>query len=201
MPYATILTAVVKAAAVAVISLAAAVAAADKPVYRIAPLEPTQVAEVPRSEIKEGLIYRYYNENLGRSVWGVAQADGSFRYALGPGSVQPVERFDLRLTDEERSRIVNDAAPGLEGYLESTGRTPTIALDYQLRWQLVKTASISKIYDLETQRRWEWHGKRQLSVLHSSGNRWAVVNRQYVPLVDPPQLYSLSPSHTPGCCH
>ncbi|MEM9352863.1 MAG: hypothetical protein AAGA92_07605 [Planctomycetota bacterium] len=200
MPYAAILTAAVKAAAVAVISLAAAVAAAEHPVYRIAPLEPSQVVEVPKSEIKEGLIYRYYNEKLDRSVWGIAQADGSFRYALGPGSVQPVERFDLRLTEEERSRIVNDNAPGLEGYLASTGRTPTIVLNDQLRWELVKTASISKVYDLETHRRWEWHGKRKLSVLHSSGNRWIAAGGDYAPLVDPPHLHSLSPNPA-ACCN
>src|SRR5262245_1132761 len=70
-------------------------------VYRVQPTQKgnEQIA-VPPAEVKRGLAYNYYNEKLGRRVWGFANGDGTFKYAFGQGTVLPTTRFDLRLSPE-----------------------------------------------------------------------------------------------------
>lgn len=155
-------------------------------VYRMQPsFERAEMVIVPPAEIKPGLAYNYFNKRLGRRAWGIAQEDGSFKYAFGEGSVLPAEQFDLRITPEMRSMLLQQGAPGLEQALATTGSKPMVRLDAEGRWRLLPAPSSTRVYDLPTGHRWQWHGKRRSAVLHTYGDQWLLVNGRFVPSTGP----------------
>jgi hypothetical protein len=155
-------------------------------VYRMQPsFEKSEMVVVPPDEIKTGMTYNYYNQTLGRRVWGFAQEDGSFQYAFGEGAVLPATLFDLRITPELRSMLLERGAPGLEQALAATGGTPSVRLDADGQWSLLPVHSSARIFDMETGHRWEWHGKRRVAVLHTYGDQWRMVDGRYRPATGP----------------
>jgi len=155
-------------------------------VYRLQPsLEATALVLVPPAEIKEGLAYNYYNQRLSRRVWGFAQADGSFQYAFGEGTSLPTDRFDLRLSAEAESQLLERGAPGLQESLATTGGTPAVRLNAAGRWELLSFRTSARVFDLETGHRWEWHGQRRVAVLHTYGDQWQIVEGRYRPATGP----------------
>lgn len=150
-------------------------------VYRVNP-PGQQLVVVAQKEVKPGYVYKYFNKQLGHHVWGLAAKDGSFRFAMGPGSMQPTERFDLRLSTAQQEQIVDEQVPGLFQGLEKTGRKVFLELGVNDQWKLHQTTSIPKVFDLLTSRRWEWHGGRQVAVMHTSGYLWQWLQGRYYPL-------------------
>jgi hypothetical protein len=160
-------------------------------VYRVQPrMEATELVLVPPAEIKEGLAYNYYNERLGQREWGFAKADGSFQYAFGEGSVLPTDRFDLRLSAEAQSQLLERGAPGLQQALAQTGARPALRLNAAGQWELLSFRSIARVFDLETGHRWEWHGRKRKAVLHTYGDQWQIVDGRYLPATGPVILLS-----------
>ncbi len=141
-----------------------------------------QLMAVPQGEIKLGFVYKYFNPRLSRHVWGIAIEGGRFRYAFGPGSMQPADRFDLRISESQRRKIIEENAPALSRGIEGLGRDVFLQLDANDQWQLYLSTSIPKAFDLMTNRRWEWHGNRRVGVLHTQGPLWTWKDDRYLPL-------------------
>jgi hypothetical protein len=155
-------------------------------VYRSQPsFHKKEMVIVLPEEIKVGFLYNYFNERIGRRVWGLALEDGTFQYALGEGSIVPADMFDLRITPEMRSMLLEQGSPGLEQALATTGGHPAIVLGAEGKWTLLSASSSARVFDIETGHRWEWHGKRRLAVLHTYGDRWERINGRYRPATGP----------------
>lgn len=149
-----------------------------------------RLVPVPRSEWKAGHVYFRFHPGLARHVWSLATADGGFRYALGPGSVQQTRQFDPRASTEERQRALQARAPEMARLLEIQGTLPTVILGADERWDAHVGPSVVSVFDLDTGRRWEWHGIAPVGVIHSGGPRWARQGSGYGPVdpVRPPVL-------------
>jgi hypothetical protein len=145
---------------------------------------------VPAKERKAGHVYYRFHPGRGRHVWSIATADGGFRYAFGPGSVQQTRQFDLRASPEERQRQLQARAPELARLLEIQGSLPTVRLGADDRWELNAGPSVTSVFDLDTGRRWEWHGTEPVGVIHSGGPRWRAAEKDYLPVdpISPPVL-------------
>lgn len=150
-------------------------------VYRYDPMTGTLVV-VAANRIRPAGIYNRFDPGRGRWVWSKAAADGSLRYAIGPGSVQQVRYFDLQGTAAEQRRALEKQAPELARMLTIQGARPTLELDEQGIWQLGPTPHVSAIYDEATGQRWEWHGDRPSAVIHSCGRLWTYADGDYLPI-------------------
>ncbi len=153
---------------------AATVDAAVNPgtVYRLDLFTET-LRPLTAGEIKPGAVYFRHSASAGRHVWSRVKADGSFEFAMGPGSVQPAWRFDVREGREEQLRELEQRAPELYKRLMTQGARPMLRLDDQGRWQIDLASNEGRVFDLETGHRWEWHGGRRVAVVHSGGRSWS----------------------------
>lgn len=134
------------------------------------------------SELKPGAVYFRYSASSGRHVWSRAVADGSFEFAMGPGSVQPAWRFDVREGREEQLRALEVRAPELYKRLITQGARPMLRLDDQGRWQIDLASNEGRVFDLETGHRWEWHGGRRVAVVHGGGRSWTHQAGKFAPV-------------------
>lgn len=157
-----------------------------------------ELVPAPRKEWKPGHVYYRFHAGLGRHVWSIAGPDGGFRYAIGPGSVQQTRQFDLRASPEERQRQLRTRAPEMARLLEIQGTLPTVRLGADDRWDLNVGPTVTSVFDLETGRRWEWHGTEPVGVIHSGGPRWSPTSTAFSP-VDPvrPAVLPLSAAECP----
>lgn len=152
-------------------------------IYRLHPdLETIRAILVPPTEVKPGFVYNYYHAGLKQRAWGLAKEGGDFEYAFGEGTTIPTNKFDLQLTPQMQERVVEERAPRLMRELDTIGRSPAVQLDSQGHWSLLKYPSSSRVFDMATGQRWEWHGMRRLAVLHLGGNLWHIVNGEYQPM-------------------
>jgi hypothetical protein len=184
---------VLRASALLTLSMIAATAAAQEPVVPAAP--PTedraailrydpfikQLVAVPLSEIKPGYVYNRYSAPLRRRVWSVAGENGEFLYAMAPGSVQAAWQLDLRASRERQFQELIAQAPELARMMDDRGARAYVQLDENDVWQLVPRITIANVYDLETLRRYEWHGQRRVSIVSSTGYEWLQVDGEFVP--------------------
>lgn len=155
-------------------------------IYRFQPgLKGATMELVPPAEVKTGLAYNYYQPQLGRHVWGFAQADGTFRYAFGEGTVVPTDRLDLRISKQLMEQLLERGMPGLTKRLEMTGGSPAVQLLKDDDWELMPTKSSLRVFDLLTGHRWEWHGKNRKAVLHTYGDQWQAIDGRYYPATGP----------------
>ena len=138
-------------------------------VYRHDPIL-AKLVVVPAAEIKKDHVYFRYSPARGR-----------FLYALGPGSVQPVRLFDIRATDEEKRRALESRAPAAAKLFATQGAQPALTLDAAGEWKLAGTPTDGSVFDVESGRRFEWHGDRMVEVVHSGGNSWSRRGGRYVP--------------------
>ena len=158
-------------------------------VYRLHPdLENVKLVRVTAAEIKPGLVYNYYNEQLNDRAWGLAKEGGGFEYAFGEGTMMPTNKFDLQLSPEMQARLLNERAPGLLRQLNNVGRSAAVQLDGNGVWKLLRFPSSARVFDLATGLRWEWHGDRRLAVLHTGGNLWHIVAGEYYPVTIVPDV-------------
>jgi hypothetical protein len=149
-------------------------------VQRFDPFKDELIA-VPAAEIKPGFLYNRYSERMGRRVWSLALPGGGFEYAMAPGSTQPARLLDLRATEAQMREELLERAPELAQVLDVRGGTAFVRLMPDNTWQVVQQPTIASVFDLETSRRWEWHGVRRVAVLHTLGYEWSVVDGQFVP--------------------
>ena len=154
-------------------------------IYRYDPVK-GRVLPIPAKELKPGHVYLRHVPRIGRHAWSLADADGSLRYAMGPGSVQLARQFDLRISEAERQREFEARAPELARRLAILGARPTVRLDDDGQWKLQQTPGLAHVFDLETGARWEWHGDRRTPVVHSGGNSWGLVAGRYRPAFGSP---------------
>lgn len=136
---------------------------------------------VPRSEIKPGMIYYRYSDKSRQHVWSRANTRGGFEFALGPGSVQPAWRFDIREGRETQLQVLQQRSPNLYRRLITEGARPMIKLGDDGHWELDVASNEGRVFDMETGQRWEWHGGHRVAVVHTSGWTWAYQNGDYVP--------------------
>jgi hypothetical protein len=189
----------------------AAQQAAVEPLAKLAPLEADEAAfyrydpflqemiPVPRLEIKPGYLYTRRSEQLGRRVWSIARADGGFDYAMAPGSVQPAWRLDLRASAERQRAELEARAPEMAQIMDIRGERAHVKLDDAGVWQLATLPTIPSVYDLQTLRRWEWHGQRRVAVVHTDGYEWSVVRGKYSPAFVLAPAWVVGPTWSYGC--
>ena len=150
-------------------------------VYRFDPLV-EKYEPVAAAAIKPDSIYRRYSTSLNRWVWSTADREKRLVYAMGPGSVQPMSRFDLSASAEERTRRLEAKAPDLARLYVAQGSKGALKLLPDGSWALHGVSEVPHVYDLESGQRWEWHGDRRAGVTHTGGNSWVWSNGGYVPV-------------------
>jgi hypothetical protein len=159
-------------------------------VYRFDPLRDELVA-VPAEEIAPGYVYNRYSPTMGRRVWSLALEGGGFEFAMAPGSVQQAALLDLRATAEELREELLEQAPELAKIMDIRGAVAHMRLTEDDRWELVQQTTISSVFDLETSRRWEWHGPRRVAVMHTTGYEWMLVDGKFLPAVIYPRPWEI----------
>lgn len=157
-----------------------AAAAPNREIKRFDPVGGGLVV-VPVVEVIPGKIYNHFSEQLDRRVWAFALADGQFSHALGEGTTQPIRRFDLPISTEEQMEMVAVVAPRWAKAMRQIGSDIYVRLQADGTWKLIRHSTISSVFDVESGRRWEWHGTRRVAVGHTGGYRWQVSDGRYVP--------------------
>ena len=91
-----------------------------------------------------------------------------------------IEQFDLRMTDEEAKQALKNIDPKLAFEVSTeVGIKVFLRLEADNTWKLVRTKSVSSIYDLETDLRWEKQWNRYLPVIHLCGDNWQYRDGSY----------------------
>lgn len=167
-------------------------------VYRFDPVT-QKYSPIARKDLKKGHVYYRHSPRLGRWVWSKADADGTLRYAFGPGSSQPAALFDMLASSEDRTKALEKQAPELAKRLAISGAKPSLRLGADGRWALMPDSTRGRIHDLETGERWEWHGTHRTAVTHGPGiNAWTNDGTRSVPVGD--ERFSIPPSYDDSCC-
>jgi hypothetical protein len=164
----------------AVVFGASVVPAADAPsveppsldrslVYRFDPITET-FSPIEKAMLKPRHVYYRFSSVLGRWVWSKTADDGRLEFAMGPGSVQPAFLFDLTATMEERMRVLQERAPDVARLYAVQGARASMLLGDDEKWSLNGVQSLGYVRDLETGRRWEWHGDHRAEVVGGTGS-------------------------------
>jgi hypothetical protein len=159
-----------------------------------------KLVAVAPADVKPGFVYLRYSPQLKRRVWSVAAEGGGFLYAMAPGSVQPARALDLRATPQQMRAELMARAPELAKIMDIRGGVAYVVLTDQGAWQLVRQPTIANVYDLETGRRWEWHGERRVAVVHTGGDDWLQVDGRFVPASYPVMAWSAYPARAGSAC-
>lgn len=149
-------------------------------VFRYDPIAQQNVA-VAAEEIKLGNVYFRYSPLLKQHVWSLAIDGGGFAYAMAPGSVVQARQLDIRATPEQQRQALQARAPEMAQIMDIRGARAYVKLDDAGQWQILRRPTVSAVYDLETLRRWEWHGGRRVAVLHTAGDDWLLVDGKFAP--------------------
>lgn len=150
-------------------------------VYRYDPLS-SRFFPVPEKEIKSESVYSRFDPGARRHVWTLAVQGGGFRHRIGPGSVQPADRFDIRASAAERRAELESRAPEAAKLLAVQGTRPSLLLDERGRWVLHTGPAVRQVFDESNGLRWEWHGDRPARVVHACGDAWYYAEGRYKPL-------------------
>lgn len=149
-------------------------------IYRYDPIT-EGFSPIDRAKLKPFHIYYRFSPVLNRWAWSKTTPDGRLEFAMGPGSVQSAFLFDLTATMEERMRVLEERAPELARMYAVQGARASMILGVDGKWALHGLQSVGHVYDLETGRRWEWHGDHRAEVVHVGGNAWRLDADRYVP--------------------
>jgi hypothetical protein len=162
-------------------------------IYKFDPLSKKYTA-VARKDLKSQHVYQRYSSGAGKWVWSKVAADGTLRYAFGPGSSQPAALFDMPVSSEERTKAFEKQAPELAKRLEINGSKPSLRLGDDGQWSLMPDSTKGRVYDLESGQRFEWHGNHVVPVTHGTGsNLWTRAGGQYLPVGE--KRFSVPPSY------
>lgn len=149
--------------------------------YRYDPIS-RQLWPIPRASLRRGCVYLTFASDLDAWTWSQWMGEQGFRYAMGPGSIQPGERFHLTFSDAEGMQAIEARSPELARKFEIQGAKPVLRLDEDGSWRLNPTSCGARVFDERTGERLEWHGPGRASVVvHLGGNRWRYENGRYVP--------------------
>jgi len=165
-----------------------------KLIYKFDPLAKKFTA-VARKDLKPQHVYQRFSPALGKWVWSKVAADGTLRYAFGPGSSQPAALFDMPANSDERTKAFEKQAPELAKRLAINGGKPSLRLGDDGQWSLMPDSTKGRVYDLESGQRFEWHGGNVVPVTHGAGsNLWTRAGGQYLPVGG--KRYSVPPSYS-----
>ena len=134
-----------------------------------------------RKELKKGAVYFRYSSISGHHVWSRFSEEKRFEFAMGPGSVQPAWKFDIRERRDDQLRLLENRSPELYKRLTVQGARPMIKLLEDGHWELDAASNEGRVFDLESGERWEWHGGRQIRVVHVGGIHWKYHDQDYQP--------------------
>ena len=134
-----------------------------------------------KKDLKVGAVYFRFSTLSGHHVWSRLSEENVFEFAMGPGSVQPAWRFDIREGKEDQLRLLEERSPELYKRLMVQGARPMIKLMDNGRWDLDLASNEGRVFDIETGNRWEWHGGRRVRVVHTAGKNWTYANHMYYP--------------------
>ena len=134
-----------------------------------------------KKDLKVGAVYFRFSTLSGHHVWSRLSEENVFEFAMGPGSVQPAWRFDIREGKEDQLRLLEERSPELYKRLMVQGARPMIKLLDNGRWDLDLASNEGRVFDIETGNRWEWHGGRRVRVVHTAGKSWIYANQLYHP--------------------
>ena len=148
--------------------------------YRYDPVS-RQLWPIPEASMKVGCVYMTYAGDLQSWTWSQWMGDDGFRYAMGVGSIQPADNFHLTISEAEGRQVIEERYPELARKLEIQGASAVLRLDEDGSWRLNPNSCGARVFDERTGQRWEWHGSRQLGVVHLGGNGWRYENNRYVP--------------------
>jgi hypothetical protein len=140
-----------------------------------------ELVPVDPEQIKPGKIYNHFSHRDGRYVWAFANEGGRFSYALGTGSTELPSNFDLVTSARQTEEFLEAEAGPWAEKSRLSGSPIWVRLGADEKWQIVHGSSIRSHYDIDSGRRWEWHGKRRVAVLHTNGYFWQYNGRRYVP--------------------
>jgi hypothetical protein len=167
---------------VSILALPGAAATAEAPLDRsIKRFDPVKRDMVTIQEPIPGKIYSHYSDLLSRRVWAFARSDGSFSHAMGEGTTQNTKNFDFPYSTEQQQAIIAEVAPRWAKSMQHVGSEAYVRLNSEQTWRLVQHLTVPSLFDLETARRWEWHGRRRVAIGHTGGYRWRVVAGRYLP--------------------
>ena len=154
---------------------------------------------VAPEKVIPGKIYNHYSASHGRYVWAFALEGGGFSYALGQGTTEFPRNFDLATSESETKDLIASQVGDWVKVSESQGRQILVRLQPTGLWQILQIGSVRSHYDLDTGRRWEWHGKRRVAVGHTNGHVWRLEGNKYVPGNSWPH-YSVLPVNSAPLC-
>ena len=89
-----------------------------------------------KKDLKPGAVYFRFSPLSGHHVWSRFSEKRIFEFAMGPGSVQPAWRFDIREGREDQLRLLEKRSPELYKRLMVQGARPMIKLLDNGRWDL-----------------------------------------------------------------
>ncbi len=153
----------------------------ESPVRRPDPRS-SDLLPVSPEQIKPGKIYNHFSQRHNRYVWAYAKAGGEFSYALGTGSTELPDNFDLVTSKSQTKELVEAVAGPWAEKSRLAGKQILVRLGADEKWQIVPARSIRSHYDIESSQRWEWHGERKVGILHSNGNTWSYHGSKYAPM-------------------
>ena len=81
-----------------------------------------------KKDLKVGAVYFRFSTLSGHHVWSRLSEENVFEFAMGPGSVQPAWRFDIREGKEDQLRLLEERSPELYKRLMVQGARPMIKL-------------------------------------------------------------------------
>ena len=120
-----------------------------------------------KKDLKVGAVYFRFSTLSGHHVWSRLSEENVFEFAMGPGSVQPAWRFDIREGKEDQLWLLEERSPELYKRLMLQGAPHDQTYG---QWADLDLASNEgRVFDIETGNRWEWHGGRRVRVVHTAG--------------------------------
>lgn len=161
----------------------ASTSVADEPTNTVRKFDPRtrELVPIDPKEAVPGKIYNHYDQRHGRYVWAFATEGGGFSYPLGPGSTESPHNFDLVTSPTQTEQLLESEFGGWTGALRNEGRNIVVSLKSDGKWEVLPIRSIRSHFDLDSGRRWEWHGTRKVAVGHTNGHQWQFDGRRYVP--------------------
>ncbi|MGI9455872.1 MAG: hypothetical protein ACR2NU_04880 [Aeoliella sp.] len=143
-----------------------------------------ELVSIDSSEVEPGKIYNHYSHQRGDYVWAYALGQGRFSYALGPGSVESPSNFALRTSSRETQQLLEAEVYAGTEQSKWDERTIKVRLDDDDKWVARRPSFTDNRshFDLDSGRRWEWHGSRRVGVVHTNGYLWRYEDGKYWPL-------------------
>jgi hypothetical protein len=138
-----------------------------------------RLGAIKPADMKVGCIYYHYCPRRGAWAWSYVQSDRTFWYAFGEGTTQIARRFDVRATQEDINKRL-EQLPALAQEVNRYNQSVCLRLQGDGRWTIVGTGMVPSIFNVETGERWEQFGKSAyIPIIHTHGAIWTIRNGRY----------------------